>query len=250
MTATHPTLPTAGGYVQLDEGDVVGRMLADDKDITVLADALRRAHLLDASGPLLSAFTRLDGLMEAAAIEIRLIHNYLGGKYGTVTYPADSTVEVVEPADDPSRDLVGAVRRSPGGRVAHKIDTDEQPWAEYITGFTSYVWRGDADVAGWAPIGAVPGTPAAANDPVAFLREVTKAARHVGETDADYQDRMMGEPRVFRSDGPEPPADVKVLEWLDIDDASQFRFVRRVSNGWLWSQWPDRQTPKFREVLS
>lgn len=75
-----PTLPVPGGYVQLDESEVVGRMLADDKDITVLARALRDAHVLDASGPLLLAFTRLDGLMEAAAIEIRMIQNYLGSK--------------------------------------------------------------------------------------------------------------------------------------------------------------------------
>jgi hypothetical protein len=76
---TGPALPIAGGYVQLDESEVVGRMLADDQDITVLAHTLRDAHLLDASGPLLSAFTRLDGLMEAAAIEIRMIRNLLGG---------------------------------------------------------------------------------------------------------------------------------------------------------------------------
>jgi hypothetical protein len=77
---TGPALPIAGGgYVALDESEVVGRMLADDQDITVLAHTLRDAHLLDASGPLLSAFTRLDGLMEAAAIEIRMIRNLLGG---------------------------------------------------------------------------------------------------------------------------------------------------------------------------
>ena len=73
------TLPVPGGYVQLDDTEMVGRMLADDQDILALAHRLRDAHLMDATGPLLSAFARLDGLMEAAAIEIRMIRNYLGG---------------------------------------------------------------------------------------------------------------------------------------------------------------------------
>lgn len=74
-----PTLPVPGGYVQLDESEVVGRMLADDKDIVALAHRLRDAHLLDAGGPLLASFARLDGLTEAVAIEIRFIRNQLGG---------------------------------------------------------------------------------------------------------------------------------------------------------------------------
>lgn len=72
-----PTVPD--GYVRLDDTTIVGRMLDDDNDIVTLAHTLREAHLLDASGSLLSSFARLDGLMEAAAIEIRMIRNHLGG---------------------------------------------------------------------------------------------------------------------------------------------------------------------------
>ncbi len=80
-TATDgPILPIPSGYVRLNDREVVGRMLADDEDILTLAHKLRDAHVLDASGPLLSSFARLDGLMEAVAIEIRMIHNYLVGK--------------------------------------------------------------------------------------------------------------------------------------------------------------------------
>lgn len=77
---TGPALPIAGGgYVQLDDGEVVGRLLADDDDMAALLHVLRRKHLMDGGGPLFEAFTRLSGTLEMAAIEIRHIRNLLGG---------------------------------------------------------------------------------------------------------------------------------------------------------------------------
>jgi hypothetical protein len=49
------------------------------------------------------------------------------------------------------------------------------------------------------------------------------------------------EPRVFRSDGPEPPRDVAAVEWLEVE--SQYPYLIRVFGGWLWSQAANRLTP-------
>jgi hypothetical protein len=51
------------------------------------------------------------------------------------------------------------------------------------------------------------------------------------------------EPRVFQSDGPEPPADVEVVEWLLERDPNGYQYVRRVGDGWLWSLLPHEQAP-------
>jgi hypothetical protein len=75
-----PTLPVPNGYVVLDDGAVLARMLADDDDIAALLAALRKGHTLDAGGPLMAAFTRASTTVEMLAIEIRHIRNLLGGK--------------------------------------------------------------------------------------------------------------------------------------------------------------------------
>lgn len=49
------------------------------------------------------------------------------------------------------------------------------------------------------------------------------------------------EPRVFTSDGPEPPQDVVAVEWLEVE--SQYPYLIRVFGGWLWSQAANRITP-------
>lgn len=73
------TLPIPNGYVKLDDTAVLERMLADDKDITTLLVTLRDGHVLDATGPLLEAFTRASVTADMLAIELRHIRNLLGG---------------------------------------------------------------------------------------------------------------------------------------------------------------------------
>lgn len=83
MTIQTPTpAVTAGsgvGSIVLTDAEVVGRLLADDSDMTVLLGVLRDKHLMDGGGPLFEAFTRLSGTLEMAAIEIRHIGNLLRG---------------------------------------------------------------------------------------------------------------------------------------------------------------------------
>lgn len=61
----------------------------------------------------------------------------------------------------------------------------------------------------------------------------------------DYLDAQR-EPRVFRSDGPEPPEDVNALEWLDIQKRDQYLYLIRVGSGWLWSRMANRLAPEHR----
>ncbi len=71
------SLPT--GYVALDDSSVLERMLRNIADNAALLAAVKAHHTLDAGGPLMSAFTRLVGMEEAEAIEVRHIANLLGG---------------------------------------------------------------------------------------------------------------------------------------------------------------------------
>lgn len=68
------------------------------------------------------------------------------------------------------------------------------------------------------------------------------------------------QPREFRADGPEPPADVRVLEWLDAPEGR--RYLKRFEAAWLWvdgphdrdpggvGEWPPFHPGRYREVLS
>lgn len=51
------------------------------------------------------------------------------------------------------------------------------------------------------------------------------------------------EPRVFTSDGPEPPPDVRVLEWRDRDDPTKCLYLLRSAGGWEWSRTAHRRIP-------
>ncbi len=111
-----------------------------------------------------------------------------------------ATVEVLERADDPSKDEVGTVRRSPDGKVVAKGSRINFPWANLSAPKGDDSYHSNA-VAGWPVIGAVPGTPAAANDPAEFMRKITKVFRRPGESDADYQTRMVREGEAHEADG-------------------------------------------------
>jgi hypothetical protein len=77
---TGPALPIPGGYVQLDDRSVLDRMLSNIRDNEALLAAVKAHHVMDAGGPLMQAFSRLVGMEEAEAIEVRHINNLLGGK--------------------------------------------------------------------------------------------------------------------------------------------------------------------------
>lgn len=49
--------------------------------------------------------------------------------------------------------------------------------------------------------------------------------------------------RMFSVNGGEPPATVRVLEWVDTPDTSDFPYLRRVGSGWLWSYSATEQIP-------
>lgn len=72
--------PNPPGYVQLDDRSVLDRMLSNIRDNEALLAAVKAHHVMDASGPLMQAFSRLVGMEQAEAIEIRLIRRYLGGE--------------------------------------------------------------------------------------------------------------------------------------------------------------------------
>lgn len=80
-----------------------------------------------------------------------------GGKHYT---SSDATVEVIEPADDPSKDLVGTVRKDANSElivVRAAVSSGEYPWAA----ITDTISRTHDEVFGWPVIGVVPDTPAA-----------------------------------------------------------------------------------------
>lgn len=63
----------------VDDASLIVRLLDDDRDMVAIVHAIRDRHVLDRTAQLMESFVRFDGLMEAAAIEIRHIRNLLGG---------------------------------------------------------------------------------------------------------------------------------------------------------------------------
>lgn len=240
--------------------------------------------------------------VQARAMEGRLLD--FDGTIGTVVEDDGETrsfrvpfctVEVLERADDPSQDLTGLVREYKAGVPAVCYGRDY--WVYFGTGSgAGYGVAKDREVIGCPVIGSVPGTPAAANDPGEFVRDIRKANRWAGESDAGYQSRMVRdgvmhvaqdskpnmsgsdqvhlgrvedcehewcqpkrEPRVFQSDGPEPPEDVDTLEV--IHPVNGWTHLRRDAGYWRWfnaddcasgaQPWPAISIgAEFREVLS
>jgi hypothetical protein len=153
------------------------------------------------------------------------------GKDGTVTYPADAVVEVVEPADDPSQSPIGEVRREdhdkpgdpPGFSLWQKVvmptigahpGTERQRWLCVLSSAPGNrgEYLDDDDVVGTPVIGAVPGTPAAE----AQLHNMgycgTCKVVHYKREPAVQPSPHGWEPRVFHAKGDdlpdEPPEDV------------------------------------------
>lgn len=105
---------------------------------------------------------------------VRVTYEGVYTTYGTVLnptrqslsfeIPTGTTVEVLEPADDPSRRPVGTVMRgtedTTRGNVVVRIEV--APHAEFQwNSVTCGQWYEHADLIGFEVIGVVPGTPAA-----------------------------------------------------------------------------------------
>lgn len=199
-----------------------------------------------------------------------------GGMPALVSVADGSVFEVLESADDPSKDLTGSIRRTRTVTcIARERDggPDYHRWiaVELNESFTDEHMRGSR------VIGAVPGTPAAeaekqdssldADDEDPLTPEYRA---HVGRSGDGHNTPVAGcgfcrpsrEPRVFSSDGPEPPEDVSCLMWM-FDTATTARFLQRHNGGWTWVRMPGSkpefdETPlrwcpgrgEFREVLS
>jgi hypothetical protein len=98
-----------------------------------------------------------------------------GGMPALISVADDSSFEVVEPADDPSKDPIGTVRQCPDADVVavrtewcHEHESGSYRWRLPATGGArpTSVLVNDEHVEGWPVIGAVPGTPAAEANPV------------------------------------------------------------------------------------
>lgn len=108
--------------------------------------------------------------------KVRVIYEGVYTRYGTVLHPSrlalgfdipsGSTVEVIEPADDPSKDPIGTVRRSPNGILVACSDAiDHVSWVVVGGGSLTDKWAFDhRDVADWEKLSPVDGTAAAVAD--------------------------------------------------------------------------------------
>jgi hypothetical protein len=123
------------------------------------------------------------------------------------TFSAEN-LTLVEPADDPSKDPVGTVRKAPNGLVVvrgHVFRPGNlyHPGWLAVTGSSKHTHE---QVTGWEVIGAVPGTPA-------------------------WEAQQPREPRTFTLLGPEPPAVVNVVT----DGGEIVPFLVRYGDHWRWS---------------
>jgi hypothetical protein len=146
---------------------------------------------------------------------------------------APATVEVLERADDPAKNLPGTIRREDVGGSRHL--------------WQALVIPSDPKRTRWVCIHA-PGSSLA----VGKLRDHHEVERCpvVGEAFGTpaWEDKRGNqpslsehgekrEPRVFAADGPEPPHDVAVLRdgTTDHDDRG---YLLRTEDGWCWSHRP------------
>jgi hypothetical protein len=160
---------------------------------------------------------------------------------GFKIYPGDwGKVEVIERADDPSRDPIGTVRRRPAGTSAGtsyvKTAYPTFPWVRLDSGHAgdNGGWRlggnSDGDVIGWPIIGAVPGTPAAVAQAEQFVAELAGVQPAEPEPLAEWERELLEpvEPvyEYFRS-----PAYGKVYRVKG--DRVEFYSTR--AQEWMWS---------------
>jgi hypothetical protein len=161
-----------------------------------------------------------------------------------------------ESADDPRKDPIWTVRTvepapamADGNTVVKFGDSFWLYPSKLGNGYGRLDW---ATVADSRVIGVVPGTPAAEQSvSVEQVAQWETDDLELGDDGSEGYARAVAEPqgwepRVFHSDGAEPPADVEALEWIDIPDPKlQYRYLVRVADGWLWSQSSADVTPDF-----
>jgi hypothetical protein len=194
-------------------------------------------------------------------------HKVEVANYAYPMYPREATVEVLEPADDPSKDLLGTVRREDheaGHSVwqcvivptNHNWRRWECVWSTAPGNIGSFLSHETVAASGFPVVGTVPGTPAADLDAERKLDEIPEWKHQLlAEQEADectFLDTSKcvihgrsREPRVFQSDGPEPAEDVACVEWL-YGSRSSINFLQRNKDGWSWVAEPGGQ-PEFSE---
>lgn len=175
-----------------------------------------------------------------------------------VDAPAWASVEVLEPVDDPK---VGEVRREDHGSgysLWQVLENEDGHRFWRCTHSSAPGNRGATlplhnDYA-WSVIGACPGTPAAEaqgdrpNACPACGSTTPSVSRGPVNCMEPWHTPTSREPREFPSDGPEPPADVTVLEWLDAEVPSQFPYLMRVGGGWHGSESATERRPGIQAV--
>lgn len=92
-------------------------------------------------------------------VEGHVLNTYEDGCHITVPFTAD--IELIERADDPSKDPVGTVRKG-SGSIAIRTDVEARTTMPWLILGNPSDWFRNEQVTGWKVIGAVPGTPAAA----------------------------------------------------------------------------------------
>ena len=110
---------------------------------------------------------------------------YIGENPGRWVFPSYAKVEILEPADDPSKDPVGTVRGERGWSFVcrERAGTNIGPWVLVTRPFGQRVIRfswEDSQVTGFPIIGVVPGSPA--DKPQAeFYRGLDSGYRILGD---------------------------------------------------------------------
>jgi hypothetical protein len=178
------------------------------------------------------------------------------GKDGTVTYPADATVEVLTPPRCGAIEgLTGLECGLPKGHplhedheATHDPETAEHdavgyrlsvrwPWNDYDKDKPLPEWEMELlEREGAAPKpGARKPRPSSSPgwDYVAW-----KARQMAGQLSSPHG----WEPRVFQADGPEPPEDVKALRYLDGNPSDRWPYLIHTRSGWVWAPSLDEPT--------
>lgn len=88
---------------------------------------------------------------------------------------AQGDVEIIEPADDPSKDPVPTFRRSPETGDLYARVADDEDWRSLTSAYTN--WKANSEVVGWEKSDPIPGTLAAGHVPVEVVAEARRLIR-------------------------------------------------------------------------
>lgn len=165
-------------------------------------------------------------------------------------------------------EVIGAVPDTPAAEAAALLIRSQKPAGMSVhvvqdpLGLGERLWRDLNRYAGQGALNAAAGvltlhTTMSGDEAVAYVKDMSEYQAWLNRHEPQ-------EPRVFTADGPEPPLEVEVLEWLDFDpNDNEHRFLTRDGAGWRWSRtasvetdddmylrvWPPT-SGRFQEVLS